>query len=139
MHEHDQHEHTLRSSQSRHQGQEHDKHAGHSVEAFKAKFWLSLLFTIPVVIYSEMIQHWLGFTPPAFTGSEYIPFIFSTIIFFYGGLVFIKGAWSEIKAKLPGMMTLISVAIITAYIYSVATQFFISGEVNTCFEIISCQ
>ena len=108
--------------------QEHDKHAGHSVAMFKDKFWLSLLLTIPVLVYSEMIQHWLNFTPPAFPGLQYVPFVFSTIIFFYGGLVFIKGAWSELKAKLPGMMTLISLAIITAYVYSVATQFWLSGE-----------
>ena len=108
--------------------QEHDKHAGHSVAMFKDKFWLSLLLTVPVLMYSEMIQHWLNFTPPSFPGSEYVPFVFSTIIFFYGGLVFIKSAWGELKAKLPGMMTLISLAIITAYVYSVATQFFIKGD-----------
>jgi len=108
--------------------QEHDKHAGHSVAMFKDKFWLSLFLTLPVLAYSEMIQHWLSFTPPAFPGSQYVPFVFSTIIFFYGGLVFIKGAWGELKAKLPGMMTLISLAIITAYAYSVATQFWLSGE-----------
>jgi Cu2+-exporting ATPase len=95
---------------------------------FKDKFWLSLLLTIPVLVYSEMIQHWLGFTPPYFSGAEYIPFVFSTIIFFYGGLVFVKSALGEIKTKSPGMMTLISLAIITAYFYSVATQFFIKGE-----------
>lgn len=116
--EHSQHEHR----------QEHDKHAGHSVAMFKDKFWLSLLLTIPVLVYSEMISSWFNFTPPSFTGSEYVPFALSTVIFFYGGLVFIKGAVSEIKAKLPGMMTLISLAIITAYVYSVATQFFIEGE-----------
>ena len=107
---------------------DHDKHAGHSVAMFKDKFWLSLLLTVPVLMYSEMIQHWLNFTPPSFPGSEYVPFVFSTIIFFYGGLVFIKSAWGELKAKLPGMMTLISLAIITAYVYSVATQFFIKGD-----------
>lgn len=107
---------------------EHDKHAGHSVAMFRDKFWLSLLLTIPVLAYSEMIQMWLNITPPSFRGSEYVPFVLSTVIFFYGGLVFIKGAISEIKAKLPGMMTLISLAIITAYVYSVATQFFINGE-----------
>lgn len=95
---------------------------------FKDKFWLSLLLTLPVLAYSEMIQHWLSFTPPAFPGSQYVPFVFSTIIFFYGGLVFIKSALGELKAKLPGMMTLISLAIITAYVYSVATQFFIKGD-----------
>lgn len=119
-------EHSHHTQHSEHQ--DHDKHAGHSVAMFKDKFWLSLLLTIPVLVYSEMIQHWFGFVPPSFVGSEYVPFIFSTIIFFYGGLVFIKGAWSELKAKLPGMMTLISLAIITAYVYSVATQFFIQGD-----------
>ena len=108
--------------------QDHDKHVGHSVAMFKDKFWLSLLLTIPVLVYSEMIQHWLNFTPPAFPGSEYVPFVFSTIIFFYGGMVFVKSAISELKAKMPAMMTLISLAIITAYSYSVATQFFIQGE-----------
>lgn len=107
---------------------EHDKHAGHSVNMFKDQFWLSLILTIPVVLYSEMIQHWLNFTPPSFPGSSYVPFVFSTVIFFYGGLVFIKSAWGELKAKRPGMMTLISLAIITAYAYSVATQFFIRGD-----------
>jgi Cu2+-exporting ATPase len=95
---------------------------------FKDKFWLSLLLTIPVVVYSEMIQMWLGFRPPEFSGSEYIPFILGTAIFFYGGLVFIRSAIGELKSKQPGMMTLISLAIITAYLYSVATQFFIDGE-----------
>jgi Cu2+-exporting ATPase len=108
--------------------EEHDKHSGHSVEMFRDKFWLSLMLTIPVLAYSEMIQHWVGFKPPSFTGSHYIPLVLSTFIFFYGGLVFIKGAWSELKNKLPGMMTLISLAIITAYLYSFATQFWLAGE-----------
>lgn len=113
---------------SNHDHQEHDKHAGHSVAMFKDKFWISLLLTLPVLAYSEMIQQWLNFTPPGFPGSEYVPFGLGTIIFFYGGLVFIKGAIGELKAGLPGMMTLISLAITTAYTYSVATQFFIEGE-----------
>ena len=107
---------------------DHDKHAGHSVSMFKNKFWLSFAMTIPVLAYSASIQEWLNFSSTVFTGSEYIPFIFSTAIFFYGGLVFIKSAISELKAKMPGMMTLISMAIVTAYLYSVATQFFIAGD-----------
>lgn len=107
---------------------EHDKHAGHSVNMFRDKFWTSLALTIPVLLYSETIERWLGLSPPSFPGSAYVPFVLSTIIFFYGGLVFLKSARSELKAKLPGMMTLISLAIITAYSYSVATQFFIEGE-----------
>jgi Cu2+-exporting ATPase len=116
------------SHHAEHEQHDHDKHAGHSVAMFKDKFWLSLLLTVPVLAYSEMIQHWFNFAPPSFVGSVYVPFIVSTVIFFYGGLVFIKGALGEIKAKLPGMMTLISLAIITAYVYSVATQFFIEGD-----------
>lgn len=122
-------EHSHHAHQHNHsEHQEHDKHAGHSVAMFKDKFWLSLILTIPVLAYSEMIQHWLNFTPPSFPGSQYVPFVLSTIIFFYGGTVFIRGAWSELKTKMPGMMTLISLAIITAYVYSIATQFFIEGE-----------
>lgn len=119
-HSHHKHQHS--------EHQEHDKHAGHSVAMFKDRFWLSLILTLPVLAYSEMIQHWLNFTPPSFPGSQYVPFVLSTIIFFYGGIVFIKSAWGELKAKLPGMMTLISLAIITAYAYSVATLFFIEGD-----------
>lgn len=106
----------------------HDKHAGHSVAMFRDKFWFSLILTVPVLLYSEMIQHWLGFTPPSFPGSQYVPFVLSTVIFFYGGVVFIKGAWGELRVKLPGMMTLISMAIITAYVYSIIAQFFIGGQ-----------
>lgn len=112
----------------KHHKHEYDKHAGHSVNMFRDKFWLSLGLTMPVLLYSEAIQQWLHFAPPQFTGSEYIPLLFSTIIFFYGGLVFIKGAIGELKAKHPGMMTLISLAIVTAYLYSLATQFLIMGE-----------
>lgn len=107
---------------------EHDKHAGHSVAMFRDKFWLSLLLTLPVLIYSEMIQHWVGFTPPNFTGSQNVPFVLSTIIFFYGGLVFINGALDELKTRRPGMMTLITMAISVAFGYSVAVQFGLEGE-----------
>lgn len=105
----------------------HDKHAGHSPEMFRDRFWLSFILTIPVVLYSHMVQEWLGFTMPEFPGSNWIPFVLGSVIFFYGGTVFLKSALGEIKAKLPGMMTLISLAILSAYIYSVATTFFISG------------
>lgn len=108
--------------------QEHDKHAGHSVAMFRDKFWASLLLTLPVLAYSDNIQRWLHFTPPAFSGSQYIPLVLSTLIFAYGGLVFLKGAWGELRDRIPGMMVLISLAISVAYIYSLATQFIISGE-----------
>lgn len=112
-----------------HQGHaQHNKHAGHSVRMFKERFWLSLALTFPVVIYSGMIQEWLRFTPPSFFASEYIPLIFSTILMFYAGSVFIKGAWSELASKKPGMMTLIALAIIVSYIYSVVITFTNTGH-----------
>ena len=131
QHQHHDHDHNSHDHHSHHadHSDSHDKHAGHSVTMFRDKFWLSLLMTLPVLAYSEMIQKWFHFSSPEFFGSQYLPFIFSTIIFFYGGLVFIKSAKAELKAKMPGMMTLISLAIIAAYGYSVATQFFIKGEV----------
>ncbi len=95
---------------------------------FRDKFWVSLVLTIPVMVYSDTIQRWLHFTPPTFPGSSNVPVIFATIIFFYGGLVFIRGGISELKSKQPGMMTLISLAILTAYLYSLATLFLINGE-----------
>ncbi|MEX0881488.1 MAG: copper-translocating P-type ATPase [Candidatus Saccharimonadales bacterium] len=106
----------------------HDKHTGHSIAMFRNRFWVSLLLTIPVLLYSESVQDWLNVTAPSFSGSKYVPLVFSTIIFFYAGLVFIQGAWRELKARLPGMMTLIAMAISVAYLYSVATEFIIAGE-----------
>jgi Cu2+-exporting ATPase len=111
-----------------HDPSEHNKHAGHSVAMFKDKFWISFALTIPVLAYSDTINRWLRFAPPAFPGSRYVPLIFSSIVFFYGGLVFLKSAIGELKAKLPGMMTLISLAILVSYIYSLATQFLIPGD-----------
>lgn len=109
------------------QAHEHNKHEGHSVGMFRDTFWFSLALTVPVMLYSEMIQHWLGIKPPAFAGSEYLPALLSSVLFAYGGTVFLKSAWKELKAGLPGMMTLISVAILAAYLYSMATLF-VGGE-----------
>ena len=98
----------------------HDKHAGHSPGMFKQKFWLSLLLTIPTLAFSHTVQSWFGFHW-VFPGSEYIPAAFGLIIFFYGGLVFLKGAKDELTDKQPGMMTLISMAITVAFGYSLAS------------------
>lgn len=111
---------------SAHQG--HDTgHAGHE-QMFRVRFWWSLLLSIPVLIYSEMIQMWFGFRPPSFPFSEWIPFIFSVAIFAYGGVPFISMAVPELQNRKPGMMTLISLAILVAFIYSVAAQFINLGE-----------
>ena len=98
-------------------------HTGHSVNIFKAKFWVSLILSVPVVAYSDIAEKLLGYTAPHFFGSPYLPFILSSIIFFYGGSVFITSAYRELRAKLPGMMTLIALAISVAYFYSVAVTF----------------
>ena len=74
----------------------HDRHAGHSVAMFRDKFWLSFALTIPVVFWSTDVQHWLGYTAPSFPGSTWIAPILGTVIFVYGGLVFIRGAGSEL-------------------------------------------
>lgn len=110
-----------------HEPHDHDKHAGHNPDMFKKKFWLSFALTIPVLIYSQTIQGLLNFTAPTFPGSQWIPAVFGTIIFFYGGLVFLKSAKAELAARQPGMMTLISLAISVAFGYSIAVSFGLDG------------
>src|SRR6186997_2936046 len=96
----------------------HDRHAGHSVAMFRDKFWLSLALTIPTVLLSPEVAGWIGYTIPAIPGIEYVPAVLGTIIFFYGGLVFIRGAQGELADRKPGMMTLISLAIVVAFVTS---------------------
>jgi P-type Cu2+ transporter len=114
----------------------HDRHAGHSVAMFRDKFWLSFALTIPVVVWSNDVQHWLGYTAPSFPGSKFIPPILGTVVFFYGGFVFIRGAWGELAERKPGMMTLISLAIIVAFGTSLAGTFGIF-EIEVWWELAS--
>ncbi len=114
----------------------HDRHAGHSVAMFRDKFWLSLALTIPVVAWSTDVQHWLGYTAPSFPGSKFIPAILGTVVFIYGGLVFIRGAWGELADHKPGMMTLISLAIIVAFGTSLAATFGLF-EIDVWWELAS--
>ncbi len=108
------------SHHDHHDHHAHDKHEGHSPDMFRKKFWLSLLLTIPTLIFSPTVQDWLGINW-AFPGSEYIPAVFGMVLFFYGGLVFLKGAKVELLNRQPGMMTLISMAITVAFGYSLAS------------------
>ena len=101
----------------------HDQHAGHSVAMFRDKFWLTLILTLPVLVWSTDVQHWLGYTAPTFPGSQYIPAFLGTIVFLYGGSVFIRGAWRELADRRPGMMTLISLGIVAAFAASLAATF----------------
>jgi Cu2+-exporting ATPase len=89
---------------------------------FRDKFWLSLILTVPVVIWAAHIQMTFGYTTPEFPGSAWISPVLGTAVFLYGGLVFLKGAWRELRARLPGMMTLISLAISVAFIFSWVVQ-----------------
>jgi len=101
----------------------HDKHAGHSVAMFRDRFWLSVLITIPVLVWSEMVQGWLGYTAPTFTLSDRIPAILGVIVFVYGGMPFLKGGVQELRDRQPGMMLLISLAIVVAFVASLASEF----------------
>jgi P-type Cu2+ transporter len=115
QHGHDQHGH------DQHPG--HAGHAGHGDHAaqFRDRFWLSLALTVPVIVYSEMVQEWLGFTPPQFPGSAWVAPVLGTLVFLYGGRPFLQGGLSEARARQPGMMLLISLAITVAFVASAAT------------------
>jgi P-type Cu2+ transporter len=115
---------------------DHDRHAGHSVAMFRDKFWLSLALTIPVIFWSTDVQHWFGYTAPSFPGSRFLPAILGTVVFVYGGLVFIRGAWRELSDRKPGMMTLISLAIIVSFGTSLAATFGLF-EIEVWWELAS--
>jgi len=96
---------------------------------FRQKFWGTLLLSIPTIIWAPMIQHWLGYEAPGGpAASRWIPAIFGTLVFAYGGWVFIRGAVAEIRDRLPGMMTLISLAISVAFVFSLAVTFGFPGS-----------
>ena len=108
-----------------HEAHEHaaDVHAGHEghAEVYRRRFWVNLILALPVVVYSESIQDWLGFTPPDFPGSDLVAPVLGTAIFLYGGAVFLVGARSEIRERQPGMMLLVSLAITVAFVASAAS------------------
>jgi len=111
---------------SNHKRHGHQRHAGHIAE-FKKRFWVSLLFTIPILLLSEMIQMWFRFVLEI-PFQKHVLFFLSLIVYLYGGLPFLKGMIQEIRRRQPGMMTLISTAISVAFFYSAGTVFIISGK-----------
>jgi len=116
------------SSGKGHQG--HGSHHAHMVADFRKRFWISLAATIPILVLSPMIQAFLGLKQAfGFPGDAYILWGFSTFVFFYGGWPFLKGLFEELQQKNPGMMTLIAVAITTAYAYSSVVVFGLEGKV----------
>ena len=102
-------------------------HAGHEL-MFRNRFWVCLALSLPVLAYSEMLQMWFGFAMPAFPGSAWIAPVFSVVVFVYGGIPFLQMAVPEIRDRVPGMMTLISLAITVAFGYSLLNEFFRFGE-----------
>jgi len=116
-------EHAVQSEHTDHEDHAaHVDHTGHEM-MFRQRFWVCLVLSIPVLLYSPMIQEWLNFSMPTFPGSQWITPVFSVIVFLYGGIPFINMARPEIKNKRPGMMTLISLAISVAFFYSLAALF----------------
>lgn len=110
-----------------------DRHVGHSTAMFFRKFWVSLALTIPVVLYSDVFGKILKWSPPEFPGSVDLPLVLGSFVFFYGGWVFLVGAWRELRSRLPGMMTLIGIAISAAYFWSIYAVF--AGEETLFWEL----
>ncbi|OWY64862.1 copper-translocating P-type ATPase [cyanobacterium TDX16] len=106
---------------------EHDKHAGHNPEMFKWRFFICLLLTFPVLYFAPSFQEWFNYQAVQFPGSYWVSPILSTIIYFYGGWVFLRGAWRELRSRI-GMMTLIALAITVAFVYSLAVSFGLQGD-----------
>ncbi len=120
---------------------EHEHHGGHGAdhtgheEMFRKRFWICLVLSIPVLVYSPMLQEWFGYTAPTFPGSEYVGMVFSLIIFAVGGVPFLQMAVPELRNRQPGMMTLISLAITVAFVYSMLAQ--ILGLQDLFWELVT--
>lgn len=125
-HGHDEHEgHDEHAGHDAHKG--HDKHEGHTPEMFRDRLWVSLALTVPILYFSTQIQEWFGFQAVTFAGSGWVSPVLSTALFLYAGSVFLVGGLHELRARQPGMMTLISLAISVAYFYSIAVSLGLEG------------
>jgi Cu2+-exporting ATPase len=125
--EHNHEEMNGHENQDNHKEHDHHNHHEMMIEDFKRRFFISLIVTIPILILSPMIQEWTNISI-TFTGSNYVLFALSTFIYFYGGWPFLKGLVDELREKIPGMMTLIAMAISVAYLYSTAVVFGLEGH-----------
>lgn len=130
QHVHSDHKDKHSNHNMNHKNHDHSAHHGHMIEDFRKRFWVSLIITVPILILSPMVQHFLGLKEALrFNGDMYILFVLSSFLFFYGGWPFLTGLIDELKKKQPGMMTLIALAISVAYFYSSAVIFGVTGEV----------
>uniref|UniRef100_UPI00257C1F4B copper-translocating P-type ATPase n=2 Tax=Oceanithermus sp. TaxID=2268145 RepID=UPI00257C1F4B len=106
----------------------HDKHAGHDPEMFRRRFWLSLVLTVPILYFSPQLQAWLGYTAWDVAWGRWVGPVLGSILYFYGGGPFLEGAVREFRHRVPGMMSLIALAISVAYAYSLAVSFGFPGK-----------
>jgi P-type Cu2+ transporter len=112
-----------------HDAHDHHDHHAHMAADFRKRFWISLILTLPILVLSPMLQSLVGLRDAIrFPGDIYVLFGFSSAVFWYGGWPFLKGLFEELKSRRPGMMTLISVAIATAYLYSGTVVFGLTGK-----------
>jgi Cu2+-exporting ATPase len=111
--------HAGRAGHAGHDG--HDGHAGHDPEMFRRRFWLSLVLTIPLVVTSEMVMDWFGYSLD-FWGIDLLGPVLGSVVFWWGGWPFLAGGVAELRARQPGMMLLISMALVVAYGASMATS-----------------
>ena len=119
-------------TEMKHANHGHGNHGDHEdmISDFKKRFYISLFLTIPIIILTPMIQHWIGLGERfRFTGDLYVLFLLSSLVYFYGGYPFLKGLVNELRAVKPGMMTLIAIAISVAYIYSSIVVFGLKGDI----------
>ena len=113
----------------------HVDHAGHEA-MFRRRFWVCLPLSLPVLFFSSSLQGWLNYTAPSFPGSDWVTPALAVVIFLYGGLPFLQMAWPELLNRKPGMMTLISLAISVAFVYSVAALL-IPGAEGFFWELVT--
>jgi Cu2+-exporting ATPase len=131
-HQHEHGEHVAAKEHVEHEGKQHKGHDGHQhmVSDYRKRFFVSLIFTVPVLMLSPVIQKFLGLAELLrFRGDSYVLFALSSFVFFFGGYPFLKGLYSEIRSLRPGMMTLIGLAITVAYVYSSTVVFGLMGEI----------
>jgi Cu2+-exporting ATPase len=128
-HDHGAHDHSAHDHSAHEAGHDHGAHdhSAHDPAQFRRKFWWSLALTVPTMVFSTGLQDILGLSGPRFPGSQFIPAAFGIAVFLYGGLVFLRGGVAELRSRQPGMMTLISLAIVVAFGYSLAVTLGLPG------------
>jgi len=125
---HEQHEGMKHEGHGPSEGKDHGNHHTYMLEDFRRRFIVSFILTVPVLLLSPTVQSFFGFELHV-PGADFITFLLSSVIYFYGGYPFLKGIKEELAEKTPGMMTLIAIAISVAYFYSSAVVFGLQGGV----------